>query len=164
MRQLVIAAALLVMGTVPASAQFPERVQPGVRVRVWLPEAQLQQEDSPWHRQRLRATVTDVANDTLRLVVPGAAGNLVVARANIRQLDISKGTSRAASAFERALGFAVVGAISAAIENDPDSSEWPNYGSNWRAAGEGAMWGAAFGAVIGFTFPTERWRRVRLRR
>ncbi|HYC51050.1 MAG TPA: hypothetical protein VEB19_08080 [Gemmatimonadaceae bacterium] len=164
MRQLVFTAAMLVVSAVPAAAQFPERVQPGVRVRVWLPEAQLQQEDSPWHRQRLRATVGDVVSDTLRLVVPGASGSLSVARADIRRLDISRGTSRVASAFERAAGFAIAGAISAAIENDPGSSEWPNYRTTWRAAGEGAKWGAAFGAVLGFVLPTERWRRVSLRR
>ena len=162
MRYLVIAAAMLV-SSVPAAAQFPERVQPGVRVRVSLPEAQRQQEDSPWRRQRLRATVSGVSSDTLRLVVPGSTGSLAVARADIRHLDVSKGTSRAASAFERAIGFAIVGAISAAIENDPSSSEWPNYSRTWRAAGEGAKWGAALGAVVGFVFPTERWRRVRLR-
>jgi hypothetical protein len=164
MRHLVLAAAILLNTTVPVAAQFPERVQPGVRVRVWLPEAQLQQEDSPWRRQRLRATVSEVGSDSLRLVVPGAIGSLAVARTDIRHLDISQGTSRAASAFERAVGFAIVGAISAAIENDPGSSEWPNYSSNWRAAGEGATWGAALGAVVGIIFPTERWHRVRLRR
>ncbi len=164
MRQLIFTAAMLVVSAVPAAAQFPERIQPGVRVRVWLPEAQLQQEDSPWRRQRLRATVGDVVNDTLRLVVPGASGSLSVARADIQRLDISRGTSRAASAFERAVGFAIAGAISAAIENDPGSSEWPNYRTSWRAAGEGAKWGAAFGAVLGFVLPTERWRRVSLRR
>lgn len=161
MRHLMIAVALLAVSTA-AAAQFPERVQPGVRVRVWLPEPQ-QQENQPWRRQLLRATVSDVGNDTLRLVVPGTAGNLSVARANIRRLDVSRGTSRVASAFERAFAFAIVGAITAALENDPGGSEWPNYNRDWRAAEEGAKWGAAFGAVVGFVFPTERWRRIRLR-
>lgn len=163
MRNLYFAAALLACAA-PATAQFPERVQPGVRVRVALPEAERQNDDSPWRRQRLRATVSEVANDTLHLAVPGSIGTLAVARADIRHLDISQGTSRAASAFERAIGFAIAGAISAAIENDPGSSEWPNYRRTWRAAGEGAKWGAAIGAVVGFVLPTERWRSVRLRR
>ena len=55
------------------------------------------------------------------------------------------------------------GAISVALDNDPRGSEWPNYSRDWRAAEEGAKWGAAIGAVAGFIFPTERWRRVRLR-
>lgn len=162
MRFPIIAITLLAVGPATATAQFPERVQPGARVRVWLPEAQ-QQENTPWRRQLLRATVRDVGGDTLRLVVPGTEGSLAVARANIRRLDVSRGTSRVASAFERAFAFAIGGAISAAIKNDPGSSEWPNYNRDWRAAEEGAKWGAAIGAVVGFVLPTERWRRVRLR-
>jgi hypothetical protein len=109
------------------------------------------------------ATAGDVSADTLRVIVPGTGGSVAVARANIRRLDVSRGTSRAASAFERAVGFAITAAIVTAIENDPGSSEWPNYSRDWRAAEEGAKWGAALGAVVGFVFPTERWRRVRLR-
>ena len=162
MRHLVIAVAMLTAGAMTGGAQFDPRVQPGVRVRAWLPEPH-QQEKGPWRRQLLRATVSDVGSDTLRLVVPGTGGSLSVARADIRRLDISRGTSRVASAFERAFAFAVVGAISTALENDPGGREWPNYKRDWRAAEEGAKWGAAFGAVVGFAFPTERWRRVRLR-
>jgi hypothetical protein len=162
MKHFAFASLILAASAVTAAAQFPERVQPGVRVRVWLPEKQ-QQENGPWRRQLLRATVGEVASDTLRLVVPGTAGSLTVARADIRRLDISRGTSRGASAVERAIGFAIAGAITAAIENDPGGSEWPNYNRDWRAAEEGAKWGAAIGAVVGFVFPTERWRRMRLR-
>jgi hypothetical protein len=64
----------------------------------------------------------------------------------------------------RAVGGAIVGAIGAAVNNDPRGSKWPNYSRTWRAAEEGAKWAAAFGAVIGFAFPTERWQRVRLSR
>ena len=157
-------APLLALVPVAARAQFPEPVQPGARIRVWLPETR-QQENTPWRRQLLRGTVASVSADTLHLTVPGTAGTLAVARNAIRRLDVSRGRpSRLASAFERALAGAVVGAIGAALENDPRSSEWPNYSRDWRAAGEGAKWGAAFGATIGFVFPTERWRRIRLRR
>lgn len=161
MRHLVTATTLLLLSSA-AGAQFPERVQPGVRVRVWLPEAQ-QQEKAPWRRQLLRGTVSGGGGDTLRLTVPGTAGTLAVSRADIRRLDVSRGTSRAASAFERAVGLAIVGAISTALDNDPGGTEWPNYRRDWRAAEEGAKWGAAVGAVVGFVFPTERWRRLRLR-
>jgi hypothetical protein len=154
--------AILALLPAVASAQFPDRVQPGVRVRVWLPEPTMQ-ENTPWKRQLLRATVTDVQNDQLRLTVPGTEGTLSVPRSSIRRLDVSKGQSRWGSALERAGGFAIAGAIGAAIENDPNSTEWPNYNRTWRAAEEGAKWGAAFGAVFGFILPTERWSRVRLR-
>ncbi len=145
-------------------AQFPERVQAGVRVRVWIPEARLQ-EQRPWRRQQLRGTVESVSADTLRLWVPGTVGTIAIGRESIRRLDVSRGhPSRAASAFERAFGFAIVGAISSALRNDPQGSDWPNYSRDWRAAEEGAKWGAAFGAAVGFALPTERWRWVRLRR
>ena len=161
MKHLAIAA-LLTAGPATAGAQFDARVQPGVRVRARIPEPH-QQENGPWRRQLLRATVSDVGTDTLRLVVPGTSGSVAVARANIRRLDVSRGTSRVASAFERAIAFAITGAITAAIENDPGNSEWPHYNRDWRAAEEGAKWGAAIGAVVGLVFPTERWRRVRIR-
>src|SRR3954470_2822047 len=117
-----IVTAVLALSPALASAQFPARVQPGVRVRVWLPEGQ-QQQNGPWHRQLLRATVSDVTTDTLRLIVPGTLGVLSVPRAGMRRLDVSLGTSRPASAFERAAALAISGAIWAAIENDPNSSE-----------------------------------------
>lgn len=164
MRLLSVALATLTLLPSVASAQFPERVQPGVRVRVWLPEA-YQQEGGPWRRQLLRGTVASVADDTLRLTVPGTAGTLAVPRLGIRRIDVSKGPpSRVASAVERAIGFAIGGAIVAALENDPNSTEWPNYRRTWRAAEEGAKWGAALGAAVGFVFPTERWRRLHLAR
>ena len=147
-----------------ASAQFPEAVQTGTRIRVWVPEPYLQ-EQGPWRRQQLRGIVASVTADTLHLSVPGTDGTLAVARQSIRRLDISRGRpSRVASAVERAFAGAIVGAISVALNNDPRGSKWPNYGRDWRAAEEGAKWGAGIGAVMGLVLPTERWRRVRLRR
>ena len=163
MRRHLTAIALLALGASTAAAQFPSRVQLGVRVRVWLHESQ-PQENNPWRRQLIRGTVSGTDNATLRLTIPGTEGPLAIPAGSIRRLDVSRGTSRVASAFERAIGGAIVGAIGAALENDPGSTEWPAYSRDWRAAEEGAKWGAAFGAVVGFVFPTERWRRVRLSR
>jgi hypothetical protein len=146
-----------------ARAQFPERIREGARVRVWLPEA-YQQEQGPWRRQQLRASVAGMSGDTLQLAVPGAVGALSVPRSAIRRIDISLGPpSRPASAVERAFAFAIGGAITAALNNDPSSTRWPHYNRTWRAAGEGAKWGGLLGAVVGFALPTERWRRVSLR-
>lgn len=150
---------------VVSSAQFPSNVQTGVRVRVWVPEPWPQQDDGPWKRQRLRGTVASLTGDTLRLSVPGTAGTLAVPRSSIRRLDVSKGPpSRVASAVERAIGGAIVGAISLALKNNPRNEDWPHYNRDWRAAEEGAKWGAAFGAAVGFILPTERWHRARLPR
>jgi hypothetical protein len=154
---------LLAVTSTVATAQFPDRVRPGVRVRVWLPDT-LPQENTPWRRQLLRATVIGVEDTFLRLQVPGTMGPVAVPRGAIRRLDVSRGRSRVASAFERAIGFAIAGAITAGVNNDPYGRKWPAYNRDWRAAEEGAKWGAAIGALVGFALPTERWRRVRLGR
>ncbi|MEX2177083.1 MAG: hypothetical protein WD801_00135 [Gemmatimonadaceae bacterium] len=164
MRPFLLALALTSLVPTPAHAQFTERVQTGARVRVWIPEAYLQ-EQGPWRRLQLRATLAGMSDDTLHLTVPGTLGALAVPRSAIRRLDVSKGPpSRVESAVERAIGFALAGAISAAVSNDPASTEWPHYNRTWRAAEVGAKFGAALGAVVGFVLPTERWRRVRLPR
>jgi hypothetical protein len=156
--------ALTVLPFIPslALAQFPDRVQSGARVRVWVPDA-YPQDQGPWRRQQLRGTVAELSGDTLRLSVPGTDGTLAVPRASIRRLDVSKGKpSRAATAFERAVTFALVGAVTFGIDHEltgPNDS-----GVDWREARLGAAWGAGIGAVVGFVWPTERWRRVRLPR
>jgi hypothetical protein len=162
--RLATAALLAAICASSAGAQFRTQVQTGDRVRVWLPEEYLQENGSPWHRQLLRGTLTGVDSGALRLTIPGATGSLVIPRTEIRRIDVSKGESRIASAFERAAMFAISGAVGAALENDPKSTEWPHYNRTWRAAEEGAKWGAAIGAVVGFVLPTERWRRARLSR
>ena len=164
MRHVVAATIILALGAPSAGAQFRTQIQTGDRVRVWVPEEYMQEGDNPWRRQLLRGTLSGIDAAALRLSIPGAEGALTIPRNAIRRLDISRGESRAASMFERAATFALAGAISAAIENDPGSNEWPHYSRDWRAAEEGAKWGAAIGAVVGFVFPTERWRRVRLPR
>jgi hypothetical protein len=153
---------LLATVTAIAHAQFPASLQPNARVRVWLREPARQME-GPWRRQLLRGTVESVAADTLRLTVPGTLGTLVVPRSSMTRVDVSQGTSRVASLVERAVGGAVGGAISTVIINET----WPGgryYHRTWRAAGAGAEWGAIAGAVVGFVFPNERWRRVHLAR
>lgn len=161
---LALAQVLLACSFIPtrSDAQSAGPLQDGVRVRVWLPES-YRQEQGPWRRQQLRGVLASATSDTLRVSVPGTEGTLAIARGSVMRLDVSRGRpSRPASAIERALAGAVVGAITAALNNDPSGERWPNYSRDWRAAEEGAKWGAALGAVVGFTFPTERWRRVRL--
>lgn len=161
MKLITIAFAFLAVVSASAAAQFPARVQPGVRVRVWLPEPH-PQENTPWRRQLLRATVSGVENDALRLTVPGAEGTLSVQRSAIRRLDVSQGRSRIRNFLERGFGGAVVGAITGAAFNDPQASRWPDHDSRWEAAGYGALGGFAIGGIIGLVAPTERWRRIRL--
>ena len=141
-----------------ASAQFPEEVKPGTRVRVWLPEARRQQQ-APERRQLVRGTVESTDGSVLRLNVNGA-GSLTIPRPSIIRLDVSRGVNPIASAFENAAGGAIGGAITYALMNDPRRHGGPHYKRDWRAAGVGAEWGAGIGAVIGLIFPHEQWKRV----
>ena len=141
-----------------AGAQFPAEVQPGARVRVWIPET-ARQEQGPDRRQLLRGTVESV-DGALLLRVPGTTGSLAIQRASVRRLDVSRGVSRGASMVERAVGGAIAGAITLAFMNDPQRANGPHFRTDWEAAGVGAAFGAGFGAVVGLTWPYERWRRV----
>ena len=161
--RLFVALALLAGLPCVAGAQFPADVNVGTRIRVWVPEP-MRQMEGPARRQLLRGSISSLTPDSLRLSVPGTVGGLVIPRGSIRRLEVSRGVSRPASAFERAAGGALGGAVTWAAMNDPRRRGGPHYGTDWRAAGVGASWGAGFGAVIGFVFPSERWRRVRLRR
>lgn len=161
--RLAVALALLAGSPGALAAQFPADVNVGTRIRVWLPEPRRQAE-GPLRRQLLRGTVASFTSDTLRLAVPGAIGTLDIPRSSVRRIEVSRGLSRPASAFERAVGGAIAGAVTYALMNDPRRRGGPHYHTDWRAAGVGASWGAGFGAVGGFLWPSERWRRVRMPR
>jgi hypothetical protein len=126
---------------------------------VWLPEA-TRQEQAPERRQVLRGTVESVDAGGLRLRLSGTSGSVSIPRSSVRRLDVSRGVSRGASMVERAVGAAIGGAVSFALLNDPRRSGGPHYRTDWRAAGVGAAWGGAVGAVVGLIWPYERWRRV----
>lgn len=158
MRFLIVLGFLLATPVI-GGAQFPAEVRPGIRARVWVPEP-TRQEEGPDRKQLLRGTVQSVDAGTLRLRIPGTVGLLAIPRESVRRLDVSRGVSRGTSMVERAVGGAIGGAILFALLNDPDRSGGPSYRTDWRAAGVGAAWGAGIGAVIGLTFPHERWRRV----
>ena len=158
MRILAVIGLLLVIPR-PATAQFPAEVQPGTRVRVWIPEA-IRQEDEPHRRQLVRGTVEAADASTLRVRVPGVLSSLAIPRSSVGRLDVSRGVSPGASMVERAVGGAVFGAIAFALLNDPRRKGGPHYRSDWRAAGVGAAWGASIGGVVGLIWPYERWRRV----
>ena len=157
MRRLVIASILFASSV--AGAQFPDDVRAGTRVRVWIPEA-ARQAEGPNKRQLLRGEVDGVSAETLRLRIPGGSGAIAIPRTAIRRLDVSRGVSRGASMFERAVGVGLATAITFGLMNDPANSSGPNFRTDWEAAGVGAAWGAGFGAAVGLIWPYERWRRV----
>jgi len=157
MRRLIVIGVLIAVPRL-AIAQFPSEVQPGTRVRVWIPEP-ARQEEGPNRRQLLRGTVESV-DGSLRLRVPGTTGSLAIPRTAVRRLDVSRGVSRGASMVERAVGGAIGGAVAWAALNDPRRRGGPSYRTDWQAAGVGAAWGGGIGAVVGLIWPHERWRRV----
>jgi len=159
MRSLIVIVIFLLVIPRFAGAQFPAEIQPGTRVRVWIPEA-TRQEEEPVRRQLIRGTVESVDRGMLRLEVPGTAGSLAIPRAAVRRLDVSRGVSPGASMIERAAGGAIGGAILFGLLNDPRRTGGPHYRTDWRAAGVGAAWGGGIGAVVGLIWPYERWRRV----
>jgi len=126
MIRLLIVVGFLLAAPRLADAQFPAAIQPGTRVRVWIPET-TRQEEGPDRRQLLRGAVESVDGGVLRLRIPGSAGSLVIPRASVRRLDVSRGVSRGASMFERAVGGAIGGAIVFALLNDPQRSGGPRY-------------------------------------
>ena len=160
MMRTALAVAILALLPATAAAQFPSEVHTGTRVRVWLPEPYMQSE-GPARRQLLRGVVESVGRDSMRLAIP-RAGALSIPRSSIRRLEVSRGTSRVATAVERAIGGAIGGAITFALMNDPKRTGGPHYQRDWRAAGVGASWGAGIGAVLGLIAPVEQWRKVRL--
>lgn len=159
MRFLIVTTCLVFLPQLGSGQTFPSEVQPGTRVRVWVPEP-LRQGQAPERRQLLRGTVESVDRGVLRLSVPGTAGSLSIPRSTVRRLDVSRGVSRPISMVERAVGGAISGAILYALLNDPKRTGGPHYRTDWRAAGVGAAWGGGIGAVIGLAFPYEHWDRV----
>ena len=159
MRQLILAFSLLVSPWI-AAAQFPSSVQPGTRVRVWIPEPRRQTE-GPFKRQLVRGTVESVDHGTLRLTVPNTSGSLAISRSSIKRLDVSRGAPNPfTSAIERGIGGAIGGAILFGVTNDPQNRTGPHYNTDWRAAGVGAAWGGGIAFVFGLIFPHEQWKRV----
>lgn len=159
--RVLLLAALLAAPSISA-AQY-SWIEPGTRVRVWLPEP-FQQMEGPARRQLLRGTVVSNQGGVLRLSIPGTTGELAIPVGTVRKLDVSRGVSRPLSMIERAIGGAVGGATTFALMNDPRRRGGPHYRTDWRAAGVGASWGAGIGAVIGLVFPHEHWARARRRR
>jgi hypothetical protein len=150
--------AFLFVAPLVASAQFPADVRAGTRVRLWIPDAR--QEQGPDRRQLVRGIVESVNGNTLRLTVPGTSGSLSIPRTSVKRLDVSKGVSRAASMFERAFGLAAGGALYMGIANNPRNETGPHFRTDWEAAGVGAAFGGALGAIVGLVLPYERWHRV----
>jgi hypothetical protein len=152
---------MLVLTGRPLVAQFPSEVAVGTRVRVAIPDS-LPQAWGP-RQQWLRGDVSALTADTLYLRMHGTAGVVPIRRDMVKRIDRSLGMpSRPASAIQGAVGGAFLGALYGVLLRTVEAEEWRDR-SVGEAAGLGAGTGAGIGFVLGAIFPTERWRRLRLR-
>ena len=144
---------LMLVTARPVAAQFPTDVAVGSRVRVMLPDS-VRQAWGP-RVQWVHGGVEALATDTLYLRVHATASPLAVPRASIKRMERSIGVPpRLESAVRGALAGAFwLGLFSLAGQD----SFWND------KVTEGVVAGALIGFSFGAIFPTERWRRIRLR-
>jgi hypothetical protein len=160
MRVLLSTLALTITLVHPIAAQFPADVAVGTRLRVALPDSLRQ----VWPREQwVRGQVAALSSDTLYLQLPSTESPVAIRRSAIKRLDRSLGVpTPVESAFRGAVGWAFMGALYGVILRSVDAEDWRD-----RSLGESAALGAGIGAGVGFVlgalFPSERWRRVRLR-
>jgi hypothetical protein len=155
---LLLALLLLSLAPMRVQAQWPPEVAPGVRVQVWLPEAEFQTAARRGHL--LRGRIVHLAQDSLYLSVTDSIGPLAIPRSLIQRLDRSRGVpSRTTSALLRGARDGAAFALLAVLLNEMDDD--PNL-STGEAALVGVGVGFTLGAVVGALRPEERWRRVRL--
>jgi hypothetical protein len=155
---LILALLLLPGAAIPAVAQWPSEVVPGVRVQVRLPEAEFQPIGRRGHL--LSGRIVQLAPDSLYLSVTDSVGPLAIPRNLIQRLDRSRGVpSRATSALLRGVRDAVASALLVVLVNEMDDD--PDL-STGEAALVGGGVGFTLGAVVGVLRPEERWRHVRL--
>ena len=145
--------ALVLAAAAPVAAQFPTDVAVGSRVRVMLPDS-LRQAWGP-RVQWVHGGVEALNTDTLYLRVHSTASAVAIPRTSIKRMERSVGVpTRVESGLRGALAGAFwLGIISLVGE----SSVWNDEIAG--AVAGGALIGFSFGAI----FPTERWRRIRLR-
>jgi hypothetical protein len=162
MRNPLLAASLVLAAGQPLVAQFPTDVAVGSRVRVVVADS-VRQQWAP-STQWLRGDVAALSRDTLYLRLPNTEASVPIRHGAIRRLDRSLGVpSRLESGLRSAIGLAFWGAISLGVVRATDDGGSVNTNRFWDKVGEGAAWGASVGFVLGTIFPTERWRRIRLR-
>jgi hypothetical protein len=161
MRVLLLALSLALVGR-PLTAQQPSELPAQTRLRVVLPDSARQAWFTP-RQQWIHGKLAVMAPDTLYLQIHGTAAPVAIPRKMIKRADRSLGVpSRPASAIQGAVGSAILGALYGILLRGSRAEDW-RHRSVREAAALGAGMGAGIGFILGAIFPTERWRRVRLR-
>jgi hypothetical protein len=141
----------------PADAQWPDRLTPGTRIRVRLPEVQYQETVRRGHL--IRGRVTALAPDTLYVAVTDSVGPLAVPRSLIRHLDLSRGVpSRGSNALRQGIIQGAVSALTLVLLLELDDRQY----DTGEAALVGGGVGFGIGAIFGALFPRERWKSLRI--
>jgi hypothetical protein len=163
MRILPFALAVGLASSQSLGAQLPPEIVSGARVRVVLPDS-LRQASAPTRDQWIRGRVARLTADTLFLGLGGVEAPIAIRHAAIKRIDRSLGVpSRGESALRGAVGWALFGALFGLATGWPEFDEGVNERNAGDRAALGAAWGAGVGFVLGALFPSERWRRVRMR-
>jgi hypothetical protein len=153
--------AILILGVVaaPALAQRDDPLQVGARYRVTL--AKFPDHAGPQFpaERWLSGELVERRADTLVLRPHPATGTLPVPAAAIDRLEISRGVSRATSAFENAVGAGVLGGAWGWLLYDY-GLRGTNFRKPWQAVGISAAIAAGGGLLLGLIAPNERWKRV----
>lgn len=151
---------LMLVTARPVAAQFPTDVAVGSRVRVMLPDS-VRQAWGP-RVQWVHGGVEALKTDTLYLRVHATASPVAIPRTSIKRMERSIGVpprieSGVRGALAGAFWLSVFSLAGKRLANSDPNSFWNDEVA--EAAVAGALIGFSFGAI----FPTERWRRIRLR-
>ena len=163
MRRVFFVVALLSsLGVASADAQARDSLAAGTRVRLHLTPT-----ESPAggvaDRQNLTGTITATSPDSLTIQFHPAVAPVSLGWSAVDRAYRSRGVpTRAQSAARAGLyGAASWAAMFFLLDRNQQD---PVFSSNASAALWGGGLGAAFGAVVGARYPTERWKRLRLAR
>lgn len=150
---LLVVASLVLATARPVAAQFPTDVAVGSRVRIMLPDS-LRQVWGP-RVQWVHGGVEALKTDTLYLRVHATASPVAIPRASIKRMERSIGVPpRIESGIRGALAGAFWLGLFSLVGQE---SFWND------EVAEGVVAGGLIGFSFGAIFPTERWRRIRLR-
>ena len=167
--RLVLLLSPLLLAPLVSSAQRPEPVAAGTRVRAVVDGSR-----STMHRAWDGGTLVRLGSDSL-LLRTTTGDTVAVALPDVRRLQVAGGRSASAGARHGAAlglaagaGIGVLGAI--AVNSGSSESSGPGTCSDCglvfgaASIGAGAIAGAIVGAVVGHHFPREHWTTVPVRR
>ena len=145
---------------VAAAAQAPASLPVGTRVRV-----EVRGDDAyriTLSRRRESGAIAAWSADSL-VLDRGARGALAIPLATVERIDASRGSS-VWGGVGRGAAFGLLGSVVAALVAFPILDNSPGEENAWLAfyvVGGGLIVGPTVGAVVGASFPTERWERRR---